>query len=97
MFRLTLLFVSVAGFITLRHRWFSLGFNKYSAPRHFRERHVKCLALRQSGLHALLSPTKAAGKKQNQTDKQDESKATSAYQRSTEVKTAATEQEHQYD
>jgi len=45
----------------------------------------------------LLSPTKAAGKKQNQTDKQDESKATSAYQRSTEVKTAATEQEHQYD
>jgi hypothetical protein len=38
-----------------------------------------------------LSPAQAAGKKQNQQDKQDESKPTTAYQRSAQVKAAATE------
>jgi len=45
----------------------------------------------------MLSPAQAAGKKQNQKDKQNESKPTSAHQRSTEVKSAAAEQEHQHD
>jgi hypothetical protein len=42
----------------------------------------------------VLSPAQAAGKKENQKDKQDESKPTSAYHRSTEVKSATAEQEH---
>ena len=45
----------------------------------------------------MLSPAQAAGKKENQKDKQDESKPTAAYQRSTKVKSAAAEQEHQHD
>jgi hypothetical protein len=53
--------------------------------------------LRPPGPHSVLSAAKAAGKKQNQKDKQDESKPTSADHRSTEVKTATTEQEHQYN
>jgi hypothetical protein len=47
------------------------------------------------GLSAALSAAQATGKKQHEKNKQDESKPTSAYQRSTEVKTSATEQEHQ--
>ncbi len=43
----------------------------------------------------MLSPTHAAGKKQNQTDKQDESKPTSADQRAAEIKSATAEQEKQ--
>jgi hypothetical protein len=38
-----------------------------------------------------LSPAQAAGKKQNQQDKQNESKPTSAYHGSAQVKSAATE------
>jgi len=45
----------------------------------------------------LLSPAQAAGKKQNQQDKQNESKPTSADQRAAEIKSAATEQEHQHN
>jgi len=44
-----------------------------------------------------LSPAQATGKKQNQKDKQNESKPTSTYHRSAQVKPAAAEQEHQYD
>jgi cobalamin biosynthesis Mg chelatase CobN len=44
--------------------------------------------------HAWLSAAKATGKKENQQDKQDESKSTATDQRSAEVKSAATEQEH---
>jgi hypothetical protein len=50
-----------------------------------------------SGLHSLLAAAKATGEKENQKDEQDESKPTSAHQWSTQVKTAAAEQEHQYD
>jgi hypothetical protein len=50
-----------------------------------------------SGLHSVLAAAKATGKKENQQDKQDESKPTSADQRSAKVKAAAAEQEHQYD
>jgi len=39
----------------------------------------------------LLSPAQTAGKEENQKDKQDESKPTSANQWSAEVKSAATE------
>jgi len=53
--------------------------------------------LRPSGLYSLLSPAQAAGKKQNQQDKQNESKPTSADQRAAEIKSAATEQEHQHN
>jgi hypothetical protein len=44
-----------------------------------------------------LSPAQGAGKKQDQKDKQDESKPTSTHHRPTEVKAAATEQEHQHN
>jgi len=44
-----------------------------------------------------LSPAQTTGKNQNQKDKQDESKPTSTYHRSTQVKPAAAEQEHQHD
>jgi len=50
-----------------------------------------------SGLHSGLSVTKATGKKQNQKDKQNESKPTAAYQRSPKVKPPAAEQEHQHN
>jgi hypothetical protein len=43
----------------------------------------------------VLSPAQGAGKKQNQKDKQNESKPTSAYHWSPQVKSAAAEQEHQ--
>ncbi|MCE0484584.1 MAG: hypothetical protein LV479_10135 [Methylacidiphilales bacterium] len=42
----------------------------------------------------LLSPAQSASKKENQKDKQNESKATATYQRSAKVKSAAAEQEH---
>jgi hypothetical protein len=45
----------------------------------------------------VLSVTKATGKEENQKDKQNESKPTSAYHRSAQVKPAAAEQEHQYN
>jgi len=45
----------------------------------------------------VLSPAQIAGKIENQEDEQDESKPTSAYQRSADVKSAATEQEHQHN
>ena len=45
----------------------------------------------------MLSAAKATGEEQNQKDKQDESKPTTSYHRSTEVKSAATEQEEQND
>jgi hypothetical protein len=44
-----------------------------------------------------LSPAQATGKEQNQTDEQDETKRTSAYQWSTEIKSAAAKQEHQHN
>ena len=47
--------------------------------------------------HAWLSTAKATGKKENQQDKQDKAKTTATDQRSAEVKSAATEQEHQDD
>ena len=47
--------------------------------------------------HAWLSAAKATGKKENQQDKQDKAKTTATDQRSAEVKSAATEQEHQDD
>ncbi len=50
-----------------------------------------------SGLQAVLSAAKATGKKQYEKNKQNESKPTSTDQRSTQIKTATTEQEHQYN
>jgi hypothetical protein len=50
-----------------------------------------------SGLYSVLSSAQAAGKKQNQKDKQNESKPTSAYHRAAQVKSAAAEQEHQHN
>jgi hypothetical protein len=58
---------------------------------------LSLIAASWSGLHCVLSAAKATGKKHNQKDKQDESESTSAHQRSTEVKAATAEQEHQYD
>lgn len=43
---------------------------------------------------SFLSATQFTGKHENQQDKQDEPKDTSAYQRSSQIKTAAAEQEH---
>ena len=98
MFRLTLLFVCIAGFIPLRHRWPSLDLNSHSVPKLFRQGPVNTSAFYTlSGLQAVLFPAQAAGKKQNQKDKQNESKPTSAYHRSAQVKPATTEQQHQYD
>jgi hypothetical protein len=53
--------------------------------------------MRTSRAPGELSPAQAAGKKQNQQDKQDESKTTTAYHRSAQVKSAAAKHEHQYD
>ena len=41
--------------------------------------------------------TQSAGKEQNQTNQQDESKPTSAHQWSAEIKSAAAEQKHQHN
>jgi hypothetical protein len=61
----------------------SRGFRK--AQQHFASRYDFMLC---------LSPAQATGKKQNQKNKQNEPKPTSAYHRSTQVKAAAAEQEH---
>jgi len=44
-----------------------------------------------------LSPAKIAGKKQNQKNKQNESKPTSSYHWASEVKATTAKQEQQYD
>jgi hypothetical protein len=52
---------------------------------------VVALAFPLSRFQPVLSPAQAAGKKENQKDKQDESKTTAPDQRPAEVKSATAE------
>src|ERR1035437_2365507 len=53
-FRLTLLFVSVTGFIALRHCWLFSGFNNSPVLRRFRERHIDAQRRAQINFMFLL-------------------------------------------
>jgi hypothetical protein len=78
-----------------------LSFSWDHSPKMILPRHVEISAWASSmpagRAPGGLSPAQAAGEKENQQDKQDESKPTSAHHRSAQVKSAAAEQEHQYD